>query len=255
MTFGLLPVEGHAGTFDFPIAQAWCSETHLFGGASFGATVEALEASAGKPLLSASVQFLERGKLDTRLRIETQLLAGSRSVAQARAEALCEGRRVVTAAATLGVMPASPTTTATMPEVADPRGLAVRKYLRALPGSISDTQDVRPAGVDGQRVNIWMRYARESGGPLSAGILALLSDQVSAATGFVMGLEKWWGLTLDGTLRIATAFESRGANDWVLLAIRFDVLNESFGHGTIEMWSEDRTLLAVAAQSIKPRRW
>jgi acyl-CoA thioesterase len=41
----------------------------------------------------------------------------------------------------------------------------------------------------------------------------------------------------------------------VLAAVRFDALNESFGHGTLEMWAEDGTLLAVAAQSVRMRRW
>jgi acyl-CoA thioesterase-2 len=254
MTFGIQPVAGQAGQYDFPVTLAWCSETHLFGGASFGAVVEALEHAAGKPLLGTSIQFLERGKIDTTLRITTRLLAEGKSVAQAQAEARAGDSLIVSASATLGGIGPGAATTARFPDVPKPDGLPVRKYLRAAPGSITETQDIRFVGVDGHRVRLWSRLARGDG-PLSAGILALLSDQVSGATGFVMGIEKWWGLTLEGTLRIAADFGNRAATDWVLLDIRFDALTEVFGHGAIEMWAEDGTLLAVAAQSVRTRRW
>jgi acyl-CoA thioesterase len=258
MTFGIQPVARSPGAFDFPVTLAWCSETHLFGGASFGAVVEALEQASAKPLLGASIQFLERGRLDTTLRIATRLLAEGKAVAQAQAEArvanASEDSLIIAVSATLGTMGRSAATPAPFPTVPKADGLPVRKYLRALPGSITDTQDIRFVGVDGHRVRLWSRLAQGEG-PLSAAILAMLSDQVSGAAGFVMGVEKWWGLTLDGNLRIASDLGVRGARDWVLLDIRFDALNETFGHGAMEMWAEDGTLLAVAAQTVRMRRW
>jgi acyl-CoA thioesterase len=254
MTFAIQPVAGTKNQFDFPVTLAWCSETHLFGGASFGALVEALEASSGKPLLHASIQFLERGKIDTTLRIETRMLAEGKSVAQAQAQARAGDALIVSAMATMGAIGGNAGITSQFPGGPDPDSVPVRKYLRAIPGSITDTQDVRLIGVDGLRVRMWMRMPKAEG-TMSASILALLSDQVSAAMGFVMGIEKWWGLTLDGSLRIASDFGTRGASDWLLVTTRFEALTESFGHGAIEMWSRDGTLLATAAQSVRPRRW
>lgn len=258
MTFDIRPVPGAAGQFDFPVTLAWCSETHLFGGASFGALVEAFERASGKPLLNASIQFLERGKIDTTLRLSTRMLAEGKSVAQMQGEARAGDSLIVSAMATMGAIGANEgpdaRITARFPGAPDPDPLPVRKYLRAIPGSITETQDARFVDVEGLRVREWMRVPTAKG-PMTASILALLSDQVSAGMGFVMGIEKWWGLTLDGTLRITTDLSTHGAADWVLVAIRFESLTESFGHGAIDLWSRNGTLLATATQSVRPRRW
>ena len=59
------------------------------------------------------------------------------------------------------------------------------------------------------------------------------------------------GNSLDNTLRVARP----APTEWVLLDIRVDAVHHGFGHGTVHMWAEDGTLLAVASQSCILRLW
>jgi acyl-CoA thioesterase len=54
------------------------------------------------------------------------------------------------------------------------------------------------------------------------------------------------GNSLDNTLRIGNLV----ASDWVLLDIQISMVANGFGHGSVNMWAQDGTFLAVASQSV-----
>ena len=59
------------------------------------------------------------------------------------------------------------------------------------------------------------------------------------------------GNSLDNTLRIVRLVPTK----WVLLDIQIQGVERGFGHGTMNMFAEDGTLLATASQSVIARMW
>ena len=59
------------------------------------------------------------------------------------------------------------------------------------------------------------------------------------------------GRSLDNSLRLCTL----AATAWVLIDVRVHAIARGFGHGRVELWAEDGTLLATASQScvVRPR--
>ena len=59
------------------------------------------------------------------------------------------------------------------------------------------------------------------------------------------------GSSLDNTLRVCTLVPT----DWVLIDVQVHAIAHGFGHGRVELWAEDGTLLATASQSCAVRAW
>ncbi|HRE01851.1 MAG TPA: thioesterase family protein, partial [Ilumatobacteraceae bacterium] len=56
---------------------------------------------------------------------------------------------------------------------------------------------------------------------------------------------------LDNTIRIARLVPT----EWVLLDIQVHAVSRGFGHGLVQMFAEDGTLMATASQSCIVRYW
>ncbi|MEO7572044.1 MAG: acyl-CoA thioesterase, partial [Acidimicrobiales bacterium] len=85
---------------------------------------------------------------------------------------------------------------------------------------------------------------------MSATALAILGDFVPFGIGQALGAQAG-GNSLDNTLRVARLVPT----EWVLLDIRIDAIVNGFGHGVVQLWAQDGTLLASASQSTIVRFW
>jgi acyl-CoA thioesterase len=242
------------GRAELPIEQRWCSGDALFGGAAFAALVEAMTAEAAMPLLSATVQFVARGRRPGILSIESERLAATRALVHVRAQGSQEDALVAAATAVhVAEIPEGRLGRSEPPAVRAPDDCPPRPYQQPQPGSISEELDVRLAGDAGLTCRLWARWPRAGPGPMTAAVLALLADHVPFAPRPILGPE-WYGTSLDGTLRVLPGAEATAADAWVLLDIGFELLG-AVGHGSVWLWSADGTPLALAAQTIKVRRW
>jgi acyl-CoA thioesterase len=101
---------------------------------------------------------------------------------------------------------------------------------------------------DGQ-VLLWARIPDVIEG-VDATALAVLGDFVPLGVGQALGI-LGGGNSLDNTLRVAHLVPT----EWVLLDIRVHAVARGFGHGLVQMFAEDGTLLATASQSCIVRYW
>jgi acyl-CoA thioesterase len=80
--------------------------------------------------------------------------------------------------------------------------------------------------------------------------LAYLADFVPMAVGQALGVAGG-GNSLDNTIRVYDLVPT----EWVLLDIQVHAVSRGFGHGTVQMYAEDGSLLATASQSCIVRFW
>ena len=80
---------------------------------------------------------------------------------------------------------------------------------------------------------------------MDATTLAILGDFVPSGIGQALGV-RGGGNSLDNTLRVGRMVPT----EWVLMDIRVQAVERGFGHGLVNMFAEDGTLLAMASQSV-----
>lgn len=81
---------------------------------------------------------------------------------------------------------------------------------------------------------------------MSAPVLAIIADHLAGGHTLTRG-----STSLDNTLRIASC----RSTEWVLAHTTFAVIGPAFFHGSMNLFAEDGTLLAVASQTgVLPRR-
>jgi acyl-CoA thioesterase len=96
---------------------------------------------------------------------------------------------------------------------------------------------------------MWARIPEVIEG-VDASALAVLGDFVPMGVGQALGV-RGGGNSLDNTLRVVHLVPT----EWVLLDIRAHAVERGFGHGLVQMFAEDGTLLATASQSCIVRFW
>jgi acyl-CoA thioesterase len=111
-----------------------------------------------------------------------------------------------------------------------------------------DIADLDGTPNDGRTI-LWSRIPAVIEG-VDAATLAILGDFVPMGIGQALGLRAA-GNSLDNTLRIVRLVPT----EWVLLDIRIDAVQRGFGHGSIQMFATDGTLMATASQSTIARLW
>jgi acyl-CoA thioesterase II len=216
----------------------------LFGGSGLGAAIAALEGSTGRPVVWATAQYLSYARPGEVLDIDVTVAAEGRLTTQARAVGTVAGTEILTVNAALGERPLSiERQWVGFPEVPAPLDCAVRERWHT-GESIMNRLEQRWAMLDGPagRVGVWTRMPELL--EMSAPALAVLGDYVpmgmhQALDGVAMAN------SLDNTLRVGRVV----ATEWVLADIQIDFVSKGFGHGRVNLWAEDGTLLATASQS------
>jgi acyl-CoA thioesterase len=216
----------------------------LFGGCGLGAAIAAMEGSTGRPVVWATAQYLSYARPGTTMDIDVTIAVEGRQTTQARAVGMVAGTEILTVNAALGERPLEMASQwAQRPEVDLPDNCAPRER-RYNTESIMDRLDQRLAMADREsgRVAVWTRVPDLL--EMSAPALAVIGDYVPmgihvALDGVAMAN------SLDNTLRVARIVPT----EWVLADISIDVVAKGFGHGRVNLWAEDGTLLATASQS------
>ncbi len=246
-----------------PVTKGICGgRDSIYGGCGLASALEAAEAATGREATWAACHFLRPAHLDSTLILHVQVAATGRAVTHAQVVATIEdgggppsgeggGLPAFVVPVALGErsFPGRHTFTA-MPTVPPPESCPPR-YIRAdyqggFRARITEravTDDPRGMFHDpGGRAALWTRLP--DGVPASASALATLGDAVSLGVSAALTPDAQ-APSIDNTLRVIRPL----ACEWVLADIEVRAIDRGFAHGTVNLWSPDGDLLAVAAQT------
>ena len=231
----------------------------LFGGCGLGAAIEALERTTDRPVVWAVAQYLSFAHPPEIVDIDVTVARSGHQTTQARAVAHVGDREILTVNAALGARDGGyDGQWARFPDVPRPDDSPLRQRITRVDDSLAQRLEMRLArgrdlaALDGERDDghsaLWARFP--VGLEVSAASLAILGDYVPFGIAQALG-QFVTGSSLDNTLRVCTLVPT----DWVLIDVRVHAIARGFGHGRVELWAEDGTLLATASQScvVRPR--
>ncbi|MCU1366055.1 MAG: hypothetical protein JWN39_1694 [Ilumatobacteraceae bacterium] len=232
----------------------------LFGGCALAAAISALEQTSGRECVWATAQYLSYSKPDEVMDIDVTIAVDGHQITQARAVGHVGNREILTVNAALGHRDvAFSGQWEQMPDVPPPDKCATREWRFPASGTINERLEQRMVKgrrldtLDGShgdgRTRLWARIPEVLDG-VDAAALAILGDFVPMAVGQALGI-RGGGNSLDNTLRVAKLVPT----EWVLLDIRVHAVERGFGHGLVQMFAQDGTLLATASQSCIVRLW
>jgi acyl-CoA thioesterase len=232
----------------------------LFGGCGLGAAISAIEGTSGRQCVWATGQYLSYAAPGEVMDIDVTVAVEGHQITQARAVGHVGNREILTVNAALGDRPGMPSGQwETMPDVPPPDRCAARPHRLPVDGTINERLEQRlvkgreldeldGAPGDGQ-TTMWARIPDVIEG-VDAAALAVLGDFVPMGVGQALGV-RGGGNSLDNTLRVVQLVPT----EWVLLDIRVHGVDRGFGHGLVQMFAEDGTLMATASQSCIVRFW
>ena len=220
-----------------------------FGGAGLAAAVAALEAVTGRPTVWVAAQYLSYARPPSVLDLDVVVPVAGKHSSQARVTGHVGDTEILTVNAALGsrpqplivqwvAMPAAPPPD-DCPELTqgwsrsddDIRG---RLDLRA-----ASPRDPAPDG----RSLLWAR--RIDGGTIDRVTLAVFADFLPSGVSPALG-RRAGGNSLDNTIRYVRVVPT----EWVLLDTQIDGVADGFGHGRMQLFADDGTLMASASQSL-----
>jgi hypothetical protein len=244
-----------------PVTPGLCTAADfLFGGAGLGAAVTALEGTSGRQCVWAAGQYLSYARPGEVMDIDVTVAVEGHQITQARAVCHVGNREILTVNAALGDRPFEHHGQfETMPDVPPP-GECRQRIRFDQQGTINTRLEQRLVKfrdleeLDGRtrgdgRTLVWSRIPEVIEG-VDTATLAMLGDFVPMGVGQSLGIQGG-GNSLDNTLRIGRLVPT----EWVLLDIHVQMAERGFGHGSVNMYAEDGTLLAVASQSCIIRYW
>lgn len=233
----------------------------LFGGSGLAAAISAMEGTSGRECIWATAQYLSYARPGEVVDVDVRIAVEGHQVTQARAVCHVADREILTVNAALGDRPIehSGQFEAMPPDLPRPLDCPPRPHHSDSEGTINERLDQRlvkgrsndeldGSQGDGQFV-LWARIPDVLTG-MDATTLAILGDFVPSGIGQALGV-RGGGNSLDNTLRVGRMVPT----EWVLMDIRVHAVERGFGHGLVNMFAEDGTLLATASQSVIVRFW
>jgi acyl-CoA thioesterase len=228
----------------------------LFGGSGLAAAISAMEGTSERQCIWATAQYLSYAKPGEVVDVDVTIAVTGHRVTQARAVCHVADREILTVNAALGERPIEHAGQwEVMPRVLPrPDDCPPRPTHSDLAGTINERLDQRLVkGRDLDRLDgtpsdgqylLWARIPDVLTG-MDATTLAILGDFVPSGIGQALGV-RGGGNSLDNTLRVGRMVPT----EWVLMDIRVQAVERGFGHGLVNMFAEDGTLLAAASQSV-----
>ncbi|MEO6989141.1 MAG: acyl-CoA thioesterase [Aquihabitans sp.] len=232
----------------------------LFGGCGLAAAISAMEATTGRPAVWATAQYLSYAQTGSVVDIDVTIAVSGHQSTQARAVGRVADREIFTVNAALGSRDLDvdqswvPPMDVPRPEDCDPRPMrlpgeeSIMSRLDIRLAAARDWLDMDGSPAPGGRSAMWARVPDLLDS--SAAMLAVLGDYVPFGIGQALGAHAG-GNSLDNTLRVVRIVPT----EWVLLDIQVDGIANGFGHGTVHLYAEDGTLMAMASQSTIVRYW
>lgn len=219
----------------------------LHGGCALAASIEALEAVTGRPLVWGSGQYMSRAALGEVVDLRLSILAAGNRFSQCAVIGTLAGVLVFEVRATVGGHDLGiDQQYLAMPDVPPPGECESRPDIAELASSFTNIADVRVASADpgGPMTSYWCslpdRIATTSAG------LAMFGDLVPSAMR-VSQQQEYRGNSLDNTVRCSVGAGDHG--QWLLVDARTEAFDRSVGHGTAVLWSQAGRLLGIASQS------
>jgi len=244
-----------------PVTQGLAtSGGFLFGGCGLGAAILALEGTTGRPLVWATAQYLSYATPSSVVDLDVAVVVSGRNSTQARVTGHVADREIFTVNAALGSRdPHVDQSWARPLDVPPPEECESRSLRNPGEESIMNRIEVRLAHahdwselesnpVAGGRCALWARIP-DIADPSPAS-LAVLGDYVPFGIGQALGAFAG-GNSLDNTLRVLKPVPT----EWVLIDITVDGIGNGFGHGTVHLFAQDGSLMAMASQSTIVRFW
>jgi acyl-CoA thioesterase len=235
-----------------PVTRGICGgRESIYGGCGLAAAVEAAEAATGRPLAWGACQFLRPAHLGSVVDLRVDVLASGRAVTHGRVVATVEDQEVFATLVSLGERDfGAERVWPVMPDVPPPERCPPR-YIRAenkggfrervTELAVTDDPDGMMRSTDG-RCALWVTMP--GGLPARASALALFADDVSAGVSAAVEPDAQ-APSLDNTVRVVAP----RACDWVLADVEVRAVARGLAHGTVNLWSADGHLLAVAGQT------
>ena len=253
---------GDPHRFVLPITSGVCvgapGNQFLFGGAGLAASIAALEAATGRPAVWAAAQYLSYARPPSRLDLDVVVPVMGRHSAQARCTGHVGDTEILTVNAALGSRPGDlsmqwPRAPAAPPPLdCPPMAFGWKRAeddihshleLRTASGRYGSERAVGGVSPDG-RTLLWAR-PRDPGAVVDRVLLAVLADFLPSGVGNAIGSIAGAN-SLDNTIRYARVVPT----EWVLLDTRIEAVDAGFVHGSMRLYADDGTLMALGSQSM-----
>lgn len=228
----------------------------LFGGVGLATAIAAMERTTERPVIWATAQYLSYARPGSVVDFDVRVPAAGKYNSQARVVGHVGDAEILTVNAALGRRPSELSHQwAQAPDVPRPGDCAPSAHWRAGDDDLHSRLEVRvaqgrfrDAAKDGEvspdgRLVLWVRPT--PGYAIGSAMLAVIADFIPSGVGAALGLRAG-GNSLDNTLRIRTV----APTDWVLCDIQIQGVHGGFGHGSMNLFSEDGVLMASASQSL-----
>ncbi len=230
----------------------------LFGGAGLAASVAALEAAVARPVVWAAAQYLSYARPPATLDLDVVVPVLGKHNAQARVTGHVGDTEILTVNAALGSRAAEVSMQwPVAPPAPPPEDCPAMTYnwrradddvnehldLRTVSGRFGAERDEGGPSGDGRSL-LWAR-PRDPGVAIDRVLLALLADFLPSGVGHAIGRSAG-GNSLDNTIRYVRLVET----GWVLLDTQIDAAHAGFVHGSMRLFAEDGTLMALGSQSM-----
>jgi acyl-CoA thioesterase len=234
-----------AGRFTYTAPPEACvgpDERQFFmGGAAMAVAIDALQQTADKPLLWATIQFLNQGVLGETFEIDVETLGGGRNVSHLQATLRRDDTVLQRTIAALGARTGEPDKQFfAMPDVPPPDDCPPKRddaYGR--PGNLIGQFDRRTAleDTDAGLEYLWIRPRNCT---IDTPMMGVISDFFLGAHARARG-----GTSLDNTIRMVMPCPT----PWVLSVTEVAGFGGGAMHGTQHHFAEDGTLIATSSQS------
>jgi len=232
----------------------------LFGGAALAGAVVAMEEMSGRQVAWSTAQYLDYAMVDEEVEFDVSLDVVGNQITQASVTGHVGDRVIVRAMGALGRRNfAHRHVFSGSPNVPRPDDLRRSSLLPHVARTIHDEFDQRyvigrsledrDGSVSDGRTLMWVRII-DSDDNADSTTLAMFGDFVPLGVGQALGV-LGGGNSLDNTLRIVQLVPTK----WVLVDIMIHAVERGFGHGSLKMYAEDGSLLAVASQTCIARLW
>lgn len=225
----------------------------MFGGVGLGSAMTALEKTCGRRVIWAAAQYLSYARPDSVIELTVEELTRGHQNTQARVTTKVANQEILVVNAALGSRPSEVTRQwPVKPEAAPPETCrsALRRFHVPM-GLHAQLDTLVAAAPDGStahetesgRIRMWMRP--KHGHAIDAAMLAIMADFVPMGIGRAMR-GPYGGNSLDNTIRIIRVVPT----DWVLCDLQANAVYDGFGHGSMQLFADDGTLMATAGQSM-----
>jgi len=227
----------------------------MFGGVGMGAAIAALERTCGRPVIWATAQYLSYARPPSVVDLDVRIAAEGKHTTQARVTAHVGDTEVLTVNAALGSRPDSERLQWAQPPAAPPPETCQEstRWRSDVPDLHSQIEVRIAHGVHGPAVGagpsadgrlvLWIRP--RGGQILDSAMLAIMADHVPSAIGPALGRDAG-GNSLDNTIR----FMEIVPTPWVLCDVAIVGIDRGVGHGSMRLYTQEGSLLAIASQSL-----